>query len=199
MGSGPSSTGTRGSGRRCSTGSRGHVEEEEARRVFNLGIGYCAVVAEPGRRPRDRPDRRGMIGVLVSGEGTNLQALLDAGLPVARGRFEPARRAGAGARRARPESPRRSSSSASYADREQRDATMANWLAGAGRRARCLRRLHAPAHARLPRPLPGADRQRPPVAAARVPRRARDRRCAGGRGRDDRRDRAPRRRGSRYR
>ena len=25
-----------------------HVEEEEARRVFNLGIGYCAVVAEPG-------------------------------------------------------------------------------------------------------------------------------------------------------
>jgi phosphoribosylformylglycinamidine cyclo-ligase len=25
-----------------------HVEEEEARRVFNLGIGYCAVMAEPG-------------------------------------------------------------------------------------------------------------------------------------------------------
>jgi phosphoribosylformylglycinamidine cyclo-ligase len=25
----------------------GHVEEEELRRVFNLGIGYCAVVAEP--------------------------------------------------------------------------------------------------------------------------------------------------------
>ena len=25
-----------------------HVEEEEARRVFNLGIGYCAVVLEPG-------------------------------------------------------------------------------------------------------------------------------------------------------
>jgi phosphoribosylformylglycinamidine cyclo-ligase len=25
-----------------------HVDEEEARRVFNLGIGYCAVVAEPG-------------------------------------------------------------------------------------------------------------------------------------------------------
>nr|MBA3476541.1 phosphoribosylformylglycinamidine cyclo-ligase [Actinomycetota bacterium] len=24
-----------------------HVEEEEARRVFNLGIGYCAVVASP--------------------------------------------------------------------------------------------------------------------------------------------------------
>jgi len=26
----------------------GHVEEEELRRVFNLGIGFCAVVAEPG-------------------------------------------------------------------------------------------------------------------------------------------------------
>jgi phosphoribosylformylglycinamidine cyclo-ligase len=25
-----------------------HLEEEEARRVFNLGIGYCAVVPEPG-------------------------------------------------------------------------------------------------------------------------------------------------------
>jgi phosphoribosylaminoimidazole (AIR) synthetase len=24
-----------------------HVEEEELRRVFNLGIGYCAVVADP--------------------------------------------------------------------------------------------------------------------------------------------------------
>ena len=26
----------------------GHVEEEEMRRVFNLGIGYCAVMPEPG-------------------------------------------------------------------------------------------------------------------------------------------------------
>jgi phosphoribosylformylglycinamidine cyclo-ligase len=24
-----------------------HVEEEEARRVFNLGVGYCAIVPEP--------------------------------------------------------------------------------------------------------------------------------------------------------
>ena len=28
-----------------------HVSEEELRRVFNLGIGYCAVVADPGGRP----------------------------------------------------------------------------------------------------------------------------------------------------
>jgi phosphoribosylformylglycinamidine cyclo-ligase len=27
-----------------------HVEEAELRRVFNLGIGYCAVVADPGDR-----------------------------------------------------------------------------------------------------------------------------------------------------
>jgi phosphoribosylformylglycinamidine cyclo-ligase len=25
-----------------------HVEEDELRRVFNLGIGFCAVVADPG-------------------------------------------------------------------------------------------------------------------------------------------------------
>ena len=43
---------------------------------------------------------------------------------------------------------------------------MANWLAGARRRARRLRGLHAPADAAVPRALPGADRQRPPVAAA---------------------------------
>jgi phosphoribosylformylglycinamidine cyclo-ligase len=28
-----------------------HVPEEEMRRVFNLGIGYCAVVSEPGNEP----------------------------------------------------------------------------------------------------------------------------------------------------
>jgi phosphoribosylformylglycinamidine cyclo-ligase len=28
-----------------------HVDEEEQRRVFNLGIGYCAVVSEPAGRP----------------------------------------------------------------------------------------------------------------------------------------------------
>jgi phosphoribosylformylglycinamidine cyclo-ligase len=27
-----------------------HVDEEELRRVFNLGIGYCAVVPEPAGR-----------------------------------------------------------------------------------------------------------------------------------------------------
>ena len=59
-----------------------HVDEEELRRVFNLGIGYCAVLAGARRGARHRHDRAAVIGVLVSGEGTNLQALLDAGLPV---------------------------------------------------------------------------------------------------------------------
>ncbi len=36
-----------------------HVEEDELRRVFNLGIGYCAVVAEP-------PGNRQVIGRIVA-------------------------------------------------------------------------------------------------------------------------------------
>ena len=58
-----------------------HVEEEELRRVFNLGIGFCAVLPEAGDDLVIGTNR--LIGVLVSGEGTNLQALIDAGLPVA--------------------------------------------------------------------------------------------------------------------
>ena len=60
------------------------VEEDELRRVFNCGVGICAVVPcrRRRRRARDRQDRGRVIGVLVSGEGTNLQALLDAQLPV---------------------------------------------------------------------------------------------------------------------
>ena len=51
------------------------------RRVFNLGIGFCAVV--PAAEPGDLViGRIAVIGVLVSGNGTNLQALLDRGLPV---------------------------------------------------------------------------------------------------------------------
>ncbi|MGZ8782399.1 MAG: formyltransferase family protein, partial [Gaiellaceae bacterium] len=68
-----------------------------------------------------------MIGVLVSGEGSNLQALLDAGLPVcavASSRpgvraLERAEAAGVAAA---------AFELGEYADRAQRDATMANWL-----------------------------------------------------------------------
>jgi phosphoribosylglycinamide formyltransferase-1 len=68
-----------------------------------------------------------VIGVLVSGEGSNLQALLDAGLPVcavASNRpevraLERAERAGV---------PGEVFELTGYDSREQRDATMANWL-----------------------------------------------------------------------
>ena len=65
-----------------------------------------------------------MIGVLVSGQGTNLQALLDAGLPVA---------AVASNRRGAPALDRASCPTeafelADFSDREARDAAMADWL-----------------------------------------------------------------------
>jgi phosphoribosylglycinamide formyltransferase 1 len=68
-----------------------------------------------------------VIGVLVSGEGSNLQALLDADLPVAavassrEGVRALERAAGAGV-------PAAAFPLADFADREQRDTTMANWL-----------------------------------------------------------------------
>jgi len=72
-----------------------------------------------------------MIGVLVSGEGTNLQALLDAGLPVvAVASNKPDARALARARA--------SGVAAAffaledYGDRAARDAAMADWLAERG-------------------------------------------------------------------
>jgi phosphoribosylglycinamide formyltransferase 1 len=72
-----------------------------------------------------------VIGVLVSGEGTNLQALLDAGLPVvavasnvagARA-LERARSAGVAAE---------SFPLEAYGDRDARDAAIADWLASHG-------------------------------------------------------------------
>ena len=68
-----------------------------------------------------------MIGVLVSGEGSNLQALLDAGLPVcavasSRAGVPALARAGAAG------VPAAAFELAEFADREQRDGTMANWL-----------------------------------------------------------------------
>ena len=68
-----------------------------------------------------------MIGVLVSGEGTNLQALLDAGLPVlAVASNTPDVRALVRAESAGV--PQGVFALAGYADREARDAAMADWL-----------------------------------------------------------------------
>ncbi len=68
-----------------------------------------------------------MIGVLVSGEGTNLQALLEAGLPVA---GVASNKAGARAleRARRADVPGAVFALEDYPDREARDAAMAGWL-----------------------------------------------------------------------
>ena len=72
-----------------------------------------------------------MIGVLVSGEGTNLQALIDAGLPVS---AVASNRAGARAleRAAATGIPTAAFELDDYASRDERDAAMADWLVGHG-------------------------------------------------------------------
>ncbi|HEX5246267.1 MAG TPA: phosphoribosylglycinamide formyltransferase [Gaiellaceae bacterium] len=66
-----------------------------------------------------------MIGVLVSGEGTNLQALLDAGLPIV---AVASNRRDAPALRRVPEEATAVFELADYESREDRDAAMASWL-----------------------------------------------------------------------
>jgi len=68
-----------------------------------------------------------MIGVLVSGEGTNLQALIDAGLPI--GAVASNKRgAGALARADAAGIPNRVFELETYADRAARDRELADWL-----------------------------------------------------------------------
>jgi len=72
-----------------------------------------------------------MIGVLVSGEGTNLQALIDSGLPIrAVASNKPEARALARAEAAA--IPTGVFDASVYGSREQRDAAMAAWLDGHG-------------------------------------------------------------------
>lgn len=72
-----------------------------------------------------------VIGVLASGEGSNLQALIDAGLPVA---AVASNRAGAAAleRGAAAGAQTAVFAVEDYPDRDARDAAMADWLAGRG-------------------------------------------------------------------
>jgi phosphoribosylglycinamide formyltransferase 1 len=70
-----------------------------------------------------------VIGVLVSGTGTNLQALLDAGLPVVA--VAANRRDAPALARAR-EIPIEAFELADYPDREARDTAMADWLEARG-------------------------------------------------------------------
>jgi phosphoribosylglycinamide formyltransferase 1 len=72
-----------------------------------------------------------VIGVLVSGEGTNLQALLDAGLPVAAVASN-TRGARALERARSSDVPARAFVLEDYASREERDRAMADWLGDAG-------------------------------------------------------------------
>ena len=160
-------------------GSRGTWTRRRLRRVFNLGIGYCAVVRRPGRTAGDRADR--VIGVLVVRRGHE---------PAGADRRRPAdRRRGVeqgGGARAR--------AGASGRDPRGRlfDATRARrWRPGSRSTAcasssspatcGCCRRRSSTAS----RP----DRQRPPVAPAVVPRAACDR--AGARGGRRRRPASP--------
>jgi phosphoribosylglycinamide formyltransferase-1 len=72
-----------------------------------------------------------VIGVLVSGEGSNLQALIDAGLPIsAVASNKPGVRALDRAERAR--IPTAAFALEEYADREARDLAMAQWLESQG-------------------------------------------------------------------
>jgi phosphoribosylglycinamide formyltransferase-1 len=70
-----------------------------------------------------------VIGVLVSGEGTNLQALIDAGLPIA---AVASNKPGARAleRAARAGIAAEAFPLGNYPDRESRDTAMADWLDG---------------------------------------------------------------------
>jgi phosphoribosylglycinamide formyltransferase 1 len=72
-----------------------------------------------------------MIGVLVSGEGTNLQALIDAGLPIA---AVASNRPGARAleRAERAGIPTAVFDAAGYDSREARDVALAEWLQARG-------------------------------------------------------------------
>jgi phosphoribosylglycinamide formyltransferase-1 len=72
-----------------------------------------------------------VIGVLVSGEGTNLQALIDAGLPIAAVASNKSD-APALARAAAAGIPAASFEVDHYPDREARDEAMADWLGGRG-------------------------------------------------------------------
>ena len=142
-----------------------HVAEEELRRVFNLGIGYCAVVARAGRDGtvigRRSRDRRARLRGGHEPAGADRRRPADLG-----GRVEPA--GGAGARAGeRGRDPDRASSSSTTTARR---ATWRWRLArGARRRARRPRRLHAAADAGRSSTASRPDRQRPPVPPALVP------------------------------
>ena len=193
----PSSTGTRGRGRPCSRGSPGTSTR--------TSCGASSTSASAGARSSPRPqpgetvigtDR--VIGVLVSGNGTNLQALTRRRACRSRRSRRTAKTPTRCMRAREAGIPTATFSLDCHADRAERDLVMATWLEEHGVELVVLAGyMHLLTEA-VPRPLPATHRQRSPVAPAGVPRRARDRRRARRRRRDDRRHRALRRRGPRH-
>ena len=181
------------------------VENDEMWRVFNMGLGFaCVVVPEsvevaltalerggtPGLRGRQGDRGRGSdpalrVGVLISGEGTNLQALIDApdidvacvvsSRPEAPG-VGRAERAGIPVTATTD-----ASQTADFLDEHGAELVV---LAG------YMRILPAAFLDRFPGRIVNVH----PVAAPRLPGQDRDRRCAGPRRARDRRHRARRRR-----
>ena len=139
-------------------GGRGTTRVQPRRRHVRGRAGAAA------GRARDRGAR--VIGVLVSGSGTNLQALLDAGLPVVADRGEPERRARAAACR---RDPTAAFELGDYEDRAARDTAMADWLQAHGVQLVVLAGYMHVLTPALPRPLPRRGRQRTPSLLPRFP------------------------------
>ncbi len=106
----------------------------------------------------------------------------------------PAEAAGSSGR-APPGSRPRCSPAATYADRDARDAALGDWLDERGVRPDRARGVHGDPRRPLHPPLRGPDRQRPPLAAAGLPRAPGDRAGARLRRAGDGRDRPLRGRG----
>ena len=150
------STGTPGSGRPSSTGSHG----TSTRRSCAASSTSGSATAPSSRIPANELviGRIDVIGVLVSGNGTNLQALIDAGLPVVA--VASSRKDAYALDRARAAGvPSAAFSLDCHAEPRGARPGHGDVARGARRRARRPRRLHAAAHAGLPRPLlrPGSS------------------------------------------
>ena len=137
-----------GSARRCSGGSRATSRRTKCDASSTSGSAIAPSCRSGGRRrARDREHRAldRLIGVLVTGRGTNLQALIDAAC-----RWSPWRRSArrAYAARAGPSAgdPGRGVRLGSHPDRNERDLPMADWLEQHGVELVVLRGVHAPPH-----------------------------------------------------
>ena len=183
---------------------RGHpraVDELiDAGRLETTGGPYPMLRRPPAARLSGRRRSR---RVLISGAGTNLQALLDQ-RPRRREDRDRRRRLvrprRVARRRARPPaSSPPSSRSPTTPTAPARDARSATGSTRSKGRAGRAGRLHGAAHRRSSSAASPADRQRAPVAAAGLPRAARDRAGGRGTGAVTGRDRALRRRGRGHR